>query len=152
MSLRALVGIVVAAVTGLAAVITASSTIQLAICNVTGVLCPSSGIAFATVHTAEIQVARVDDFMQVFVNGQQVENAKFGDTPPWRSIKSLLRQGPNSILVNIDNGQYGGCGGTLQLRINGSLIPDFSQQWAIPMQQAPVNGNCVRQVLTLDLN
>jgi hypothetical protein len=93
-------------------------------------------IRFDEIQTAQVQVSRVDDFMRVSVNGNQVEDAKFGETPPWRTIKPYLKRGPNSIFVLIINGQYGGCGGELQLRINGSVVTDFTREWSIPMERA----------------
>ena len=148
-SLRAKIGLVVAAITGLAALITAWSTIEQGTCRLIGILCPPSLFALANIRSAEIQVGSVDDFMQVRVNNALVEDATFGQTPPWRSIKERLKKGTNAIHVNIVNGQYGGCGG--KLRINGSIIPEFSKRWSIPQHEAQVNATCATEISTLNL-
>lgn len=112
---------------------------------------PHLSYAGVPLKSAEIQVTDVDDFMKVWVNDQLIEDANINDTPPWRSIKGLLKKGPNSIMVRIDNGIYGGCGGTLSLRINGSVAKEFSRTWQIPIDKAPYNGKCIQEVLTLNL-
>lgn len=80
---------------------------------------------FARLKTAELQLSDVDDRMYVRVNGTLVTEARYGETPGWASFKAYLHQGSNSIEVIIENDRYGGCGGTLTLRLNGLLNPDF---------------------------
>lgn len=103
------------------------------------------------VVSADIQVSSVDDEMSVEVNDVRVVQAKFGEAPPRTSIRNHLKAGPNKIVVNIYNGPYGGCGGRLELRLNGQVQPDVSRTWSVPMKDAWANANCILEVLTLNL-
>jgi len=104
------------------------------------------------VSTAELQVSSVDDFMQVYVNDHLVEDAKFGDTPPWRPFRAFLHQGANAVKIIITNGQYGGCGGTITFQINGKVYDELRHSWVTPMNQAFANAICTLEVFTIDFD
>jgi hypothetical protein len=106
---------------------------------------------FQEVESAELQVSEIDDIMTVTVNGVPVIRALYGQTPPWTNIKDFLHSGPNAIEVIIQNGQYGGCGGTLALRLNGQLNPDYRWRWEERGNQVP-DIVCFQQVKTLNLD
>jgi hypothetical protein len=55
-----------------------------------------------------------------------------------------------SFEVIIINGQYGGCGGTLTLRLNGLLNPDYRWTWFEQENQMP-SIICYQRVKTLNL-
>lgn len=112
---------------------------------------PTWPTTFADVTSAELQVSDIDDLMNVSVNGNPVIQAAYGETPPWVSIAQLLRKGPNKLEVVIQNGNYGGCGGTLTLRLNRCLHPDYRWVWSRQENQAP-NVVCFQQVKTLNLD
>lgn len=103
------------------------------------------------VCSAELQVSSVDDLMLVRVNDREVIAAKYGETPDWVDIKSLLRNGPNKIEIIIQNGQYGGCGGVLTVRLNGKIRPDSKWAWSQTVNQLP-NVVCFAEVRTLNLH
>lgn len=106
---------------------------------------------FLEVESAELQVSEIDDIMTVTVNGNPVIQATYGQTPPWTDIKKFLHPGPNAIEVIIQNGQYGGCGGTLVLKLNGQLNPDYRWRWETRENQPP-DVVCFQQVKTLNLD
>jgi hypothetical protein len=105
---------------------------------------------FLAIESADLQVSSVDDLMSIYINGQKVEEARFGETPPRRSILQFLKRGPNAITVDIYNGKYGGCGGVLTVRLNLTVV--LQRRWEVPMKDAPYEANCIREVLTLNLN
>ena len=107
---------------------------------------------FRHLDMAELQLSEIDDEMIVLVNGIEVARGKYGDVPGWVSFKEELRQGPNSVEYIIANGRYGGCGGTLTLRMNGVLDSNYRWSWFKPMQDAQVGAVCFQGVKTLNLD
>ena len=103
------------------------------------------------VRTAELQVSEIDDYVDVSVNGKQVMHAEWGEAPPWVSIKDELRRGPNAIEIRVTNGQYGGCGANVFLRMNGVTDPAFSWTWKQHESQMP-GVVCFRTIKTLNLD
>lgn len=109
---------------------------------------------WSDVKSAEVQASEVDDRMILRVNGNEVFDVKYGETPAWVSIKNDLRRGPNSLEVVIINGKNGGCGGSLALRLNGRLNPyepEGKWRWSVPMKDASIDAVCAQQVKTVDL-
>lgn len=106
--------------------------------------------SFSKVSTAEIQLAEVDDIMTVAINDHPVEQAKYGATPSWIDIKPFLHKGANKIEVIIQNGQYGGCGGSVALRLNGLENPSFKWAWSRQENQLP-GVVCFAQTKTVNL-
>ncbi|WP_424753545.1 S1 family peptidase [Methylobacterium sp.] len=113
---------------------------------------PDGSYSLSMIKTAELQLLGVDDVMSVTVNDAPVEKATFGKPSPWRDIKPFLTKGPNGILVEIWNGAYGGCGGALQVRINGKMLPELSKKWYLDGAVAPYKGTCVTELFTLNLD
>jgi hypothetical protein len=104
------------------------------------------------VHSAELRATNIDDFIDVFVNDNAViERATYGAVVPWRSFRPYLKQGENEIRTVVRNGQYGGCGANLQVRINGILVESLSAAWVIPMERATVGGVCVDETKSFQL-
>jgi hypothetical protein len=106
----------------------------------------------ADVHTAELRATNVDDFLDVYVNDNAViERATYGAFIPWRSFRPFLKQGKNEIRAVVKNGDYGGCGANLQVRINGAEVESLNRAWSIPMERASAGGICVDEAITFDL-
>jgi hypothetical protein len=102
------------------------------------------------VKTAEVQVSDIDDIVAVKVNGNEAVRATYGETPGWISIKDSLHEGQNAIQVLIQNGKYGGCSGTVTLRLNG--ITDAKHTWDWKKQENQPPGTvCFLDVKTLNL-
>lgn len=76
-------------------------------------------LPYGSLESLDLQVTKVDDEMWVEVNDHRVENASFGETPPWRDIIDRIQRGQNKILVGISNGQYGGLWGRVTLACRG---------------------------------
>jgi hypothetical protein len=112
---------------------------------------PTKPDKLSRVHSAEIQVSSVDDFMKVAVNGHIVEDAKFEDVPPWRNILPNLTVGTNQIQVTITNGQYGGCGGVLTFKFNGKIIEALTKKWEKTNNQPP-NVICFLEKIGMDFD
>ena len=102
------------------------------------------------VCAAELQLSAIDDYMEVRVNDQVVASAKYGEAPGWVDIRPLLHKGPNKIESIIQNGQYGGCGGTLVVKLNEFEHPDYKWTWKKIEIQLP-NGVCFAELRTLNL-
>jgi hypothetical protein len=60
-------------------------------------------------------------------------------------------RGSNEIRLVIANGQYGGCGAELQVRINGNLIKSLGRKIEIPIERAPANATCADELIPLEL-
>jgi hypothetical protein len=102
------------------------------------------------VKTAEIQLSDVDDIMKVYVNGQELAPARYGDFPAWISILDYLRNGDNKIEISISNNNAGqACSGTLRLKLNGIVNSDYQRFWRKP--DAPANTECFRETIVLPL-
>lgn len=84
---------------------------------------------FSELKKAEIRVSEVDDQLLATINGQQILDVKFGEATDWVEITSLLRPGENAIGIRILNGRYGGCGGRVELRLNGIKNSAFAWAW-----------------------
>lgn len=102
------------------------------------------------VCTAELQISAIDDYMKVRVNDHLVATGRYGETPDWVDVKALLHKGPNKIETIIENGQYGGCGGTLVIRLNDFENPDYRWTWRTSENQPP-NVMCFAELRTLNL-
>ena len=111
---------------------------------------PTWPTLYSAVTRAEIQASEVDDIVLVRVNDVDVITVSYGETPPWTDVKQHLKQGNNKIEVIIQNGQYGGCGGTVAIKLNGLENQAYRWTWAQPVNQAP-NVVCFAQVKTLEL-
>lgn len=85
---------------------------------------PAAPTRFAQLRKAEILMSEIDDFMTVVVNGRATFRAQFGEATNWTDVTSYFKKGANTVSLMIENGQYGGCGGKLQLRLNGFVAPD----------------------------
>jgi hypothetical protein len=110
---------------------------------------------YAYLEHAELQASQVDDFMFVTVNGRRVISAKYGDAANWVDVTGLLRRGPNTVEVIIQNGRYGGCGGRLVFRINGVTNSESIWQWgtaAGDIAGRPPNVVCFQEVRTINLD
>jgi hypothetical protein len=105
---------------------------------------------FEDVKTAEVQLSEVDDQIDVSVNHAHLAHAEWGQAPPWMSIKDALHPGANAIEIWITNGEYGGCGGTATLRLNGVTNPAYSWTWK-EAENRPKGTTCFRSVKTLNL-
>jgi hypothetical protein len=104
------------------------------------------------IHTAELRASNIDDFMDVYVNDNVVvSHATYGAILPWLSFRRFLKPGANEIRTVIKNGDYGGCGGTLDVRINGTPVESLSRAWAIPIGQATVGELCFDEKMTFSL-
>ena len=75
--------------------------------------------------------------MQVSVNDHVVSTGRYGESPDWVDIKPVLRNGPNKVESIVQNGRYGGCGGTLVLRLNGIVNPEFRWEFKKLENQLP---------------
>lgn len=102
------------------------------------------------VCSAELQISAIDDYMEVRVNGSLVSKGQYGETPDWVDIRPLLRKGPNQIETTIQNGQYGGCGGTLVVKLNDFESLDYKWTWKKAENQLP-NVMCFAEPRTLNL-
>jgi len=105
---------------------------------------------FKDLRKAEINLSEVDDVMYVSINDQRVARAEYGETPGWIDVTKHLKKGTNKIETTIENGRYGGCGGTLELKLNGFRNPEFKMTWSKPENQMPWVV-CFKQVKTLIL-
>jgi hypothetical protein len=104
------------------------------------------------IHTAELRATNVDDFLDVYVNDNIViERATYGAFIPWRPFRQFLRQGNNEIRAIVKNGEYGGCGANLEVRINGAEVETLGRAWAIPIDRASIGGVCVDEKITFEL-
>lgn len=110
---------------------------------------------FEDVAKAEMLATEVDDVMDIRVNDQLFATAHFGEVPNWAEFTGLLHQGTNKVEVTVLNGQYGGCGGKLILRVNGVENPDYSWSWGtasgVTEDRLP-DIVCYQHVKTLVLN
>lgn len=106
--------------------------------------------SFSQVCSAQIQLSRVDDSMEVKVNDRTVAKATYGQALEWVDILPSLKAGANKIEVQIDNGQYGGCGGMLVGRLNGIESPSFRWERQKTENQLP-NVSCFYETFTLNL-
>jgi hypothetical protein len=105
------------------------------------------------IHAAELRATNVDDFLDVYVNDNVViERATYGSFVPWRSFRQFLKPGDNEIRAIVKNGDYGGCGADLEVRINGTAVASLSRSWSIPMERATIGGVCVDETIRLQLN
>jgi hypothetical protein len=113
---------------------------------------PSIPRRLSDVHTAELRGTNVDDFLDVYVNDNIViEHATYGAFIPWRSFRQFLKQGDNEIRAIVKNGDFGGCGANLEVRMNDVAIESLSRAWSIPMDRASVGGVCVNEAMTFEL-
>lgn len=103
----------------------------------------------SSLKTAQAQLSQVDDEMILKINGEIVENVKYGDVRPWINIKNYLTKGANRLEVTILNGPYGGCGGKLQLMFNKVEEQEFNWIWSNPFGSA--NSICISEVKTLNV-
>jgi S1-C subfamily serine protease len=102
---------------------------------------------------AELRATEVDDFLSVYVNDNVIiEDAAYGTVILWKQVQNYLKAGPNEIRVVLKNGQYGGCGVSIQARMNGANIANLSRSWKIPMEKASGGGICVDESINFVLN
>ena len=104
----------------------------------------------ADVCSAELQISEIDDYMEVRVNDKMVTSGGYKEAKDWVNILPLLHQGPNAIEAIIQNGQYGGCGGRLVVRLNSFENKDYSWAWKKTENQLP-NIMCFAEPRTLNL-
>ncbi len=103
------------------------------------------------VCSADVQLSKVDDLMEVLVNDKLVLRARYGETPKRVDIATHLIEGPNKVEVIVHNGLYGGCGGQLVLRLNGMENTEF--KWSKQkLENHLPNVICFMETFTLDLS
>jgi hypothetical protein len=91
----------------------------------------SRALRFSSLNKAEILGSEIDDHLVVKINGQQIIQADYGQTPSWTDVTRLMRRGVNAIEVIIQNGRYGGCGARVKLRLNGIILSGHDWAWGI---------------------
>jgi hypothetical protein len=105
---------------------------------------------FSDLDTAELAVSAVDDLMIVSVNNKEIARVAYGQTPEPFDVKKELHRGANKIEIIIQNGDYGGCGAALTLRLNDQENPEFKWRWS-EQKNMPAKVICFSQTQTLNL-
>ncbi|GGF48619.1 hypothetical protein GCM10007301_04900 [Azorhizobium oxalatiphilum] len=118
-------------------------------CSAVGVMC-SDLLVYKGVRTAEVSVDQVQGTMRVTVNGQVVEIADSDSRTRWVPMGSLLKQGENIILVQLDTSKGAVCRGRLTMKINGREVASQSRHWALQLRDGRP-GNCLTEVYKMDL-
>jgi hypothetical protein len=113
---------VIAAGLAIAAILVAAATFSVSVLQ--DYLKSTAPTRFAQLKKAEILMSEIDDFMTVVINDVSTFRAQFGQATNWNDVTSYFKRGANTISMTILNGQYGGCGGALQLRMNGFVAPE----------------------------
>lgn len=144
------------AVLALAALIAVVAASTFGVRELQNYLAPSAPTRFSQLQSAEMLMSEIDDAMTVIINDDvsNVLSAKYGDAPDWTDVTKLFKQGSNKISITIMNGPYGGCGGRLELKMNGFVAPEH--RWAFGTatgitEGRPPNVMCYAQVKTIVL-
>lgn len=102
---------------------------------------------FEDVKYAELRLYDVDDFMTTSVNDHQVAEATYRHPTDWYNIMAFLHRGMNVIEITIRNGELGGCGGSLEVNLNGA-----KRDWTwFNHQDQPPNKLCFQETRTIEL-
>lgn len=125
-------------------------TISSQACSTAGVMCKPDPMVFKNIRSAELLAEHVQDSMRITLNGELVAIAEGSLRSRWVAIKPLLKEGENTLLVQIDSRKGPVCTGTLTLRINGQEIPEQSYQWAFRLKDGKP-GNCLTQMYKIEL-
>jgi hypothetical protein len=116
---------------------------------------PTAPTKFSKLAKAEILMSEIDDFMTIVVNDVATYRSQFGEATDWIDVTRHFKRGPNKVSLTIVNGQYGGCGGRLELRMNGYVAPEH--RWAYGTATGNTEGKlpnvmCYAQVKTIVLD
>jgi hypothetical protein len=104
-------------------------------------------IKFEDVKYAELRLYDVDDFMTVSVNDHEVATATYRHPTDWHNIMAFLHRGMNVVEIAIRNGELGGCGGSLEVNLNGA-----KRDWTwFNHQDQPPNKLCFQETGTIEL-
>jgi hypothetical protein len=115
---------------------------------------PTAPTKFSQLKKAELLMSEVDDFMTVIVNDKGTFRSQFGEASDWIDVTKYFTKGANKISLTITNGLYGGCGGRLELRMNGFVAPDYMWSYGTATgitENRPPNVMCYAQVKTIVL-
>lgn len=105
---------------------------------------------FADVCSARLQISEIDDYMIVRINDKDVAAGQYGEAKEWLDIAPFLHQGPNKVETVIENGPYGGCGGTVVIKLNDIDNKEFVWTWKKLENQIP-HSMCFAETRTLNL-
>ncbi|WP_156634183.1 hypothetical protein [Methylobacterium sp. Leaf113] len=97
---------------------------------------------------AQVRISEIDDLMWVNINGTEVTRGVFGQSPGWVNVTSQINRGSNNVQIWIVNGNYGGCGGKLEWKINDRIVSALQRKWFNDAAQA--NVVCFTQNQTVE--
>lgn len=104
---------------------------------------------YRDLHYAKLVTNDIDDFIFININGIRAVEGVYGQGDETDVIK-YFREGLNNIEIIIQNGQYGGCSGHVQLILNKSQNPYFDWRFIEQKGQMP-NVVCYQHSYTLIL-
>lgn len=105
---------------------------------------------FDDLQTARLRLFDVDDIMIAKVNGHEVARSEYDHPTEWINVLDKLHKGMNTVAVIIQNGTYGGCGGSLELSLNDMENVDFKWTW-FEQNNQPSDIVCFERTRTVDL-